>query len=188
MLGPRASYFGLVTQDTVQGSLWLRGPELRRSLNELTELFVSRNDRYATLAEIAALWHKSRATKSLLNVILVARVMARSAVINFATPSQYGVRWPVRCTLKISDSTSSASVVIWSSSVPKYWASLAAGDTILLRDVKLKQSYDDPNDFELAVNPHSPGGVINIIEGPAVSLFHLPDLPMRLIGSNKLRY
>ncbi len=188
IIGPRASYIGLYTQDTVQGSLWTRGPDLRRSLNELTDLFVTRNDRYATLAEIAALWHKSRAPKSLLNVIVVARVMARSAVIHFATAAQYGVRWPVRCVLQISDSTGSANVVIWSSSVPKYWHGLAAGDAILLRDFKLKQSYDDPNTFELTVNPHSPGGVINIIDGPALAAFNLPDLPMRLIGSNKIRY
>lgn len=89
--------------------------------------------------------------------------------------------------MQISDSTGSASVVIWSSSVPKYWHGLAAGDAILLRDVKLKQSYDDRNTFELSVNPHSPGGVINVLEGPALNALNLPALPMRLIGSNKLR-
>eukprot|EP01135_Chromosphaera_perkinsii_P002393 Nk52_evm47s222 gene=Nk52_evmTU47s222 len=108
-------------------------------------------------------------------------IVRKSKIVYYGKPDVDGKRDPFQMYLTVSDGQTRASLVFWTSAVPKFFRSLGVGDTILVCDYRVKKKYDPSPDinseYEVTVNPSHPTGNIYILDDEDRKKLKVPYFP-----------
>jgi hypothetical protein len=108
------------------------------------EIFINDYEEYATIREIKSHYSNqigaSKRAKSS-PPFLVARILKKRSINNYATALQKDNRYPFNFTVTIGDHTGQIDMIIWASWCVRYFNTLQVGDVIIIRNYRIRHSY-----------------------------------------------
>ncbi|XP_066300335.1 RPA-related protein RADX-like [Branchiostoma lanceolatum] len=131
--------------------------------------------------------------------VVVGRVLARARVHYYGKPGRDKEKWTYQGYIELGDSSGTASMVLWGSTVPALYKKLEVGAVVKVENYTVRHSFalrsrpDLHNNqlpclnIELNINSRKPAAVVTVVPGNQVDpAWDLPDVKYKFVRSVEL--